>query len=434
MLISAERSKKENDIFWSRFPERIQEDRVPPYTLPDPMVCFDGRRITSLAEWQTIRRPELLKFYQEKLYGFVPPRPDEIRFELTGQREDALNNLAVRKEITIRCSMKDGRGMSFPFLLYLPKKTSSKVPVFVTMNFYGNHTASREEDIPVADHWLPHQWREQFQTQEQRMRFRGSRELADRAWQDGCIEGLRRGYAVGTFCYECLMPDNGYHFEHSVYQLFHDELDYQSEQRDYGSIGAWTWGVSRVIDCLEQEPLIDASRIAVAGHSRLGKTALWAGVTDERIALTIANNSGCCGAKLFHRDFGETLRFMAYWRPFWYSLGIQEYADREFELPVDQHELIGMIAPRLVYIGSASEDYGADPKGEFLAAWHAGRIYELYGLKGLDCPEKYPAPGTILHTGAVGYHLRSGPHAFTFYDWQRYFEYADRHFYPSQFY
>ena len=140
MLISAERSKKENDIFWSGFPERIQEDRVPPYVLPDPMVCFDGRRITGPAEWETIRRPELLKFYQEKLYGFVPPRPDEIRFELTGQREDALNNLAVRKEITIRCSMKDGRGMSFPFLLYLPKKTSSKVPVFVTMNFYGNPT------------------------------------------------------------------------------------------------------------------------------------------------------------------------------------------------------------------------------------------------------------------------------------------------------
>lgn len=427
MLISAELSLKENEEFWKSFPNRIQEDRVPPYTLPDPMVCFDGRRITGRDEWEQIRRPELLKFYQEKLYGFVPPRPDKTEFRLTRQWDDALDGLAIRREITIICSMNDGRSMSFPFLLYIPKNAKGKVPVFLSINFYGNHTASREEDIPVADHWLPHQWRERFQTMEQRGTYRGSQELSDHAWQDGCIEGLKRGYAVGTFCYEYLMPDNGYHFEHSIYQLFHNELDYQSEKRDFGSFGAWAWGVSRVIDCLGQESLIDASRIAVVGHSRLGKTALWAGVTDERIALTISNNSGCCGAKLFHRDFGENLRFMAYWRPFWYSLGIQEYADREFELPVDQHELVGMIAPRSVYIASASEDYGADPKGEFLAAWHAGKIYELYGLKGLDCPEEYPAPGTILQSGSIAYHLRPGKHSFTFYDWQRYFDYADRH-------
>lgn len=427
MLISAEIARRESDAFWNDFPNRIREDRVPPYTLPDPMVCFDGHRISGREEWEKIRRPELLKFYQEKLYGFVPPRPDQLEFRLTRVKDNALGGKALRKEYTIVCSMNDGRRMSFPFLLYLPRNASGKSPVFITMNFYGNHTTVNEPDIPVADHWLPHQYRERFQTLEQRAKDRGSKELSDRAWQTGCEEGLRRGYAVGTFCYECLMPDNGPHFEHSIYQLFHNELDYWSEKRDYGSIGAWTWGVSRVLDCLEQDPDIDSSRITVVGHSRLGKTALWAGVTDPRIALSISNNSGCCGAKLFHRDFGENLHFMAYWRPFWYSMGIFDYADREFELPVDQHELIGMIAPRHVYIASASEDYGADPKGEFLAAWHAGKIYGLYGLGGLECPEEYPEPGTVLHSGDIGYHLRKGPHSFTEYDWMRYFDYADAH-------
>ena len=427
MLISAERSLEENNRFWAGFPNRISEDRVAPYTLPDPLKCFDGRTISTKEEWLAVRRPELLRFYQEKLYGFTPPKPDMQKNTVTREKPDALGGLAVRREITITCSMKDGRSMSFPVLLYLPKGQPGPYPVVLTQNFYGNHTATDESDIPVADHWLPFQYRAQFATLEMRAKYRGSKELSERDWQAGCTEALKRGYAAATFCYECMMPDNGYHFEHSIYQLFHNELDYMSEKRDFGSIGAWSWGISRVIDCFEEIPELDLGKIIVIGHSRLGKTALWTGVQDERIALSVSNNSGCCGAKLFHRDFGENLRFMAYWRPFWYSLGIQEYADREMELPVDQHELIGMIAPRLVYVASASEDFGADPKGEFLAAWHAGKIYELFGLKGLKGPAEFPAPGTDLHDGSIGYHLRPGKHAFTFYDWQRYLDYADLH-------
>ena len=426
MLISQEKSFEVNNQFWADFPNRISEENVKPYTLPDPFTCFDGRTIKNKEEWLSIRRPELLKFYQEKLYGFSPPKPDILEVEITLENDSTLDGLAVRKNLLITMKQEDGRKASFPVLLYTPKGKEGPFPVIINPNFYGNHTVSPEEDIPVSDHWLPFQWRSQFYTLEMREKFRGSKELSDRDFVKGTKAALQRGYAVATFCYEYMMPDNGYHFSHSIYQLFHGEYDYMSEKRDYGAIGAWSWGISRVMDALENFPEIAVKKTIVLGHSRLGKTALWTGVQDERVALTISNNSGCCGAKLFHRDFGETLHFMAYFRPFWYSLGIQEYADDEFNLPVDQHELIGMIAPRAVYIASASEDFGADPKGEFLAAWHAGKIYNLFGLKGLECEEKYPEPGTTLQTGSIAYHLREGRHALTFYDWERYLDYADK--------
>ena len=427
MLISAEKSLAASNEFFSKFSDLTCEEKVRPYTLPDPFTGFDGRKISTREEWETIRRPELLRFYQEKLYGFTPPRPEIFECSLIREKDNALDGLAVRREISVRCAMKDGRSMSFSVLLYLPKAEKKPVPVIITPNFYGNHTLTDEPDIPVSDHWLPFQWRGQrFQTLEMREKFRGSKELPEHDWKQGCTEALRRGYAVASFCYEAVMPDTGYHFEHSIYQLFHNELDYMSEKRDFGSIGAWSWGISRVMDCCEQMPEIDISKTILIGHSRLGKTVLWTGVQDQRVALTVSNNSGCCGAKLFHRNFGENLYLLAYYHPYWFSLGVFDYADREAELPVDQHELIGMIAPRLVYVASASEDHGADPKGEFLAAWHAGRIYELFGLKGLEGPAEFPAPETVMQTGSIAYHLRPGKHDITFYDWLRYLDYADQ--------
>lgn len=427
MLISTEKSTAVGNEFWENFKQCIIEEKVSPYKLPEALMCFDGRKISTSEEWLKTRRPELLDFYRKKIYGLIPPLPDSTEFRLLRQRDDVLDGAAVRKEIEIICSMNDGRRFSFQLLLYIPRYIQRPVPAFLTLNFYGNHTVAGERDILLSDHWLPHEYRKDFQTLEQREKHRCSDTLVDRDWKYGCREGILRGYAVGTICYESIMPDNGYYFDRSIYQLFHNEADYYSEKRNYGSICAWAWGVSRVIDCLEHESAINSSKIAVVGHSRLGKAALWTGVNDERIALTISNDSGCGGAKLFHRNFGENLKLHAYYRPYWYSLGIQEYADRETELPVDQHELIGMIAPRLVYVASASEDYGADPKGEFLAAWHAGKTYNLFGLSGLECPEEYPVPGTVLHSGSIGFHLRPGKHAFTTWDWDRYFDFADKH-------
>lgn len=427
MLISKEMKNMAESLFWKTYRYRIDEGKVLPYELPDPFTCFDGQKITTKEEWIQKRRPELKKFYEDNLYGVIPPPPDHIEFHLLRQKDDALEGTAVRKEIEIVCSMKDGRSFSFTMLLYLPKGATAPVPAFLMMNFYGNHAASDEPDVLISDKQIGFLCRTNMQTVEQRARLRGSDELADKGFKYGCRECIRRGYAVATIWYESLMPDNGDFFDLSIYNLFYVNQDYHSEKRNYGSFCAWAWGFSRGIDCLENEMGVDASKIAIVGHSRLGKTALWAGVCDERVALTISNNSGCCGAKLFHRDFGECLWLHAYGRPYWYTMGIQNYALDEAHLPVDQHELLGLIAPRLVYVASATDDLGADPKGEFLSAWYAGEIYKLYGLNGLDCSLDDWKPDCLFQDGSIGYHLRPGEHAFLPYDWDRYLNFADKH-------
>jgi dienelactone hydrolase len=238
---------------------------------------------------------------------------------------------------------------------------------------------------------------------------------------------LERGYAVATAHYGQIAPDDAnLAFAHGVPTLFQTPAEKERSAHQWGTIGAWSWGLARMLDYLEQEPQIDASHAAVIGHSRLGKTALWAGATNPRFALVISNDSGCGGAALFRRRFGERIDHMAKNFPHWFCRTYSSYANREPELPIDQHMLIAAIAPRPVYVASATEDRWADPHGEFLAAKGAEPIYQLYGKPGLPA-ESWPAPDQPAH-GTIGYHLRTGKHDVTAYDWQQYLDFADRHF------
>ena len=400
---------------YDRYP--TAEEAAAEYILPDPLRKEDSSRVTTPAEWMLFQREKILSLFKEYEYGQILPRPDSMRFELLTRKEDALNGKAIRKEVRIHCGMRNGKSIAFDLLLYVPKHKTGPVPAFLGLNFGGNHVTTLEKDVRKTGFKEP-----------------GIPAMEERGCQASRWDFetvIRRGYASATISYHDILPDRVNSWDESVFRLFFEKEQYPSIGKTYSVIGAWAWGLSRGVDYLQSDTDIAFDRVAVHGHSRLGKTSLWAGAIDRRFKMVISNNSGCGGGALHKRKIGENLSLHFKYHtekcgvPCWFVDKLEQFIWHEELLPIDQHELMALIAPRPLAIATATEDYDADPKGEFLACKAASEVYALFGSKGLEA-DVMPAPDVNI-SGDISFHLRTGKHNQTPQDWAHYLDLADRY-------
>lgn len=393
------------------------EAKVPPYTLPDPLALADGTKIATAAEWQSKGRPATYALLEREMFGKAPSRP-ALSFRVDEPPTPALEGKVLRKQVAISLSGK-AEGPHMDLLLYVPANATGPVPVVFGLNFDGNQGVSKDPGIRLCRSWLRNDPKSGIMANKATEASRGCEEGR---WQ--VAYAASRGYAVATICYGDIDPDFHDEWKNGVHAL-HPETESRRDGATWGSIAAWAWGMSLAMDYFEKEPLVDAGRVICQGHSRLGKTALWAGASDTRFALIISNNSGAGGAALNKRIFGETVARLNASFPHWFCGNFRKYSDREADMPFDAHQLIALSAPRPVLVTSATEDKWADPKGEFLGALHASPVFRLLGTGGMEATEQ-PAADQ-LSAGTAGYFLRTGPHDVTAADWKAYLDFADRH-------
>jgi hypothetical protein len=398
-------------------------DTLPP-GLPNPLVFADGRPVTTPQQWAE-RRTELLHLFTEQMYGKMPPRPAAMRFHVYDRDAHALDGLAVRKQIAILLNGRED-GPRLDVLLYIPKKVKHPA-VILGMNFWGNETVNADPGIRISTRWVE-SGRNPFvdlSCVKDNHATAACRGIDARRWPIETI--LRRGYAFATLARGDIDPDRKDGYNESIRSLY-PEL--QKGDDNFSTIAAWAWGYSRALDYLETDRSVDGHRVVIFGWSRLGKASLWAAANDPRFAALLSNESGTGGVRIFHHAApnSETVHRLTTVFPYWYCRNFRKYDGQDLTLPFDQNEVLALVAPRPVYIGSAIDDHLSDPRGEFLSGVAVTPVYRFLGSTGLPVT-KWPAVNQPVF-GVVSYHVRSGGHDVTDFDWEQYLTFLDRYLKP----
>jgi len=382
--------------------------------LPDPLKMWDGRPVATPQEWFHKRVPELKVLFQHYMYGSIPP-PMPVRAKELYRDPQAFAGRGTLREVALQIGEKDV-SLTVHVLLAIPNQRTGKVPVFVGMNFGGNHTLVDDPNIRIPTVWM---YPNRVGVVNNRATEAG-RGREKNVWNLDLV--VSRGYAVATFYNGEIQPDHPDASEGLLAQLFRNRA---RGPADTATIAAWAWGIHRVVDYLVTVPELDARRIAVVGHSRLGKTALLAGAFDERLALVIPHQAGCGGTAPSRGTVGESVQAINDRFPHWFNGHFKQFSRAPQKLPFDQHCLIALCAPRPVLLTNAVEDTWANPAGQFDMLVAADPVYRFLGVEGLAA-RQMPPPGKLVDS-RLGYFIRPGKHSMTREDWEIFLAFADKH-------
>ncbi len=394
-------------------PVNYDEARVGTYTLPDPLLLANGKPVRDAKTWNEKRRPEIVRLFEENQYGRSPGRPAAMSFDVFDKGTPAFDGKATRRQVTIYFSA-DKAGPKMDLLVYVPANASGPVPLLLNLGFSANSSTVADPGVKAGEVW-----------------GRDKKKIpAAQGMNFGKVNVTRlldAGFGFATVYYGDIDPDFLGGVPHGVRALYLKPGQTEPAPDEWGSIAAWAWGLSRAMDYLETDKAVDAKRVAIMGVSRLGKTVMWAGAHDPRIALVIASCSGEGGAALSRRNYGETIAHLTeptrY--PYQFAANYAKFANKVDQFPVDAHMLVALIAPRPVLLQTGDKDFWSDPKGEFLAAVAAGPVYRLLGKQGLDTDQMPPAGTPILHT--IGYYEHAGGHGTIPSDWDQFMAFMQMH-------
>ena len=404
MLLTSTTSLRAGD----RFPAVSQ---LPAQTgLPDPLVTFDGTRVTSKKAWRNARRPELKALFEHYMYGTMPPAPAKIASTVEHEDKHYFGGKATLKEVTIRWGPSDSPAIHL--LLVTPNNRRKPAAAFLGLNFCGNHTLVTDPKVVLPSVWMP----KSCPGCTNNHATDAGRGAQVDVW--ALEQSIDRGYAVASFYHGDIEPDQPDAPEGIRRWCAKTNAPY-----DWGTLAAWAWGLSRAVDYLVTDKAVDAKRIAVVGHSRNGKAALLAGAFDERIALAIPLQAGCGGTSPSRGKIGESVKQINDHFPHWFNAEFKKFNEQPERLPFDQHCLIALMAPRPVLLANAVEDTWANPQGQFEMLQAAEPVYRLLKAGGLDA-KQMPETGKLV-SSKLGYYIRPGKHSMTRDDWKVFLDYAD---------